>query len=299
AALVPMHLALSGAVSNDPLLICLCTWTLAWLALSVREGWTLARALAVGVLVGLALLTKTTALALLPAVLIAVIVRRPNAKAVLVATAAILVLALPWMIRNQSLYGDPFAIKEFNRAFTQSAQKEYMVTQVIPRAQPDADPEMAYWKDWVGFWSARSFVGVFGYMDIWMTQNGRLSGKLDDNRLYWVAFLVLGGALAAGLRGFGDPKARGGLAVFTVFGLVILALFIQFNRQYFQAQGRYVYPALAVWATGIGLGLSAWKKRPMAGVALLVLLLVGIDAFALSRLDNEFALRIEAGRQAQ
>ncbi|RYG38609.1 DUF2142 domain-containing protein [bacterium] len=298
AALIPMHLALSGAVSNDPLLIALCTWTLAILALSVREGWTAARALTVGLLVGLALLTKTTALALLPALLVAVIVRRPNGKAVLAAAVPILILSLPWFARNQSLYGDPFAIGAFNKAFVGSAQKEMMVGQVIPSAQPFADPEIAYWKDWVGFWTARSFVGVFGYMDIWLTQSGRLSAKFDENRIYWVVLGVIAVGLLVGLRGFGDSKSRGVLAIYAIFGLVILALFVQFNRQYFQAQGRYIYPALAVWATGIGLGLSAWKKRPMVGVALLVLLLGGIDALALSRLDNEFALRIEAGRQS-
>ncbi|CAN5374566.1 hypothetical protein BH11ARM2_BH11ARM2_20170 [soil metagenome] len=298
AALVPMNLALSGAVSNDPMLIALCTWALALMVLGVREGWTPARTIGVGVLTGLALLTKTTALALLPALLVASLIRRPNLKAVAMVAIPLLILSVPWFARNQSLYGDPFAIRAFNNAFTQSAQKEMMVSQVIPHAQPGMNPEMAYWKDWVGFWTARSFVGVFGYMDVWMTQTGRLSGSLDQNRLYWVVLTVFGIGLLLGLRGFSEAKARGAMVVLAVFGLMVVGLFLRFNQQYFQAQGRYLYPALSVWATGIGLGLSSWKKRPLVGVALLVLLLGGADALALSRLDSEFALRIQAG-QAQ
>lgn len=298
AALIPMNLALNGAVSNDPLLITLCAWALAFLALGVREGWTPARALGVGLLTGFALLTKTTALALLPAILAAALIRRPDAKSVAMVTVPLLLLSVPWFLRNQSLYGDPFAIGAFNKAFVGSAQKATMVGQVIPIAQPGVDPETAYWKDWVGFWTARSFVGVFGYMDVWLTQSGRLSATFDQNRLYWVVLAVLGVGLLLGLRGFADAKERGPLIVFAIFGAVVVVLFLRFNQQYFQAQARYVYPALAVWATGIGIGLSSWKKRPLAGLVLLILLLGSVDAFALTRLEPQFAMRIQAG-QAQ
>ena len=60
AALLPMNCALSGSLSNDPLLYCLVTWTLAFCAKGIREGWDLKLAIATGVATGLAIITKTT-----------------------------------------------------------------------------------------------------------------------------------------------------------------------------------------------------------------------------------------------
>ena len=40
-----------------------------------------------------------------------------------------------------------------------------------------------------------------------------------------------------------------------VFFLIVLALFVRFNAQYFQAQARYLFPAIGVVAVGVGIGL--------------------------------------------
>ena len=59
-ALVPMHLALTAAVNNDTLAELLLMLLLWQCALTVREGADARRTVCIGVLLGLALLTKTT-----------------------------------------------------------------------------------------------------------------------------------------------------------------------------------------------------------------------------------------------
>jgi len=307
AALLPMNVALSGAISNDPLLIALSTWALAWMARAIREGWTMRSAAIVAVLIGLAMLTKTTALALLPAALVAVLApqrQRPKWAHVGAAAGIVLALALPWWIRNQGLYGDPFAIRAFTDAFGGSAQKSMLVEQVIPQTNPGADPNQAYWLNWVLFWTARSFVGVFGYMDIWLTPSGLQDPSSDANRLYFIAFLFIGIAFIGyliSLRANGESEGSGAKGVHLlgwVFFAVVTLLFLRFNNQYFQAQARYLLPALAPISAGFGLGLATlFTKRPLFAAVLPVLMFGGIDLFAWSRLESQFESRIELAKQ--
>jgi len=132
-AMLPMNCALSGAISNDPLLFMICTWTLAVCANALRQGWNLRLAIAAGTLVGLGILTKTTAVALLPILLLAVALpqkQRPTWGMFAVAAVILAILAVPWLVRNQQEYGDPLALKVFNSAFGGSRQKADAVAQV-------------------------------------------------------------------------------------------------------------------------------------------------------------------------
>ncbi len=301
AALLPMNLALSGALSNDPLLFALCTWTLVGLAHGSRNGWNIKRAVTVGVLIGLACLTKTTALALLPVAFLALVLpgeHRPGIREAGIALVLPILIAGGWWLRNLNLYGDPFAIRAFSEAFQGSAQKEMFVTQIIPSQSPEANPELEYWTRWVGWWTVRSFYGVFGYMDIWMTQSGRQSPDFEQNRLYWVLILVGTVGLAGGLFQAARDKENRKPSVFLVaFAALIGLLFLRFNNQYFQAQARYLLPALAPIAIWIGSGYSAiMKSRANLAVVVVAVPLLLANAFAISRLPGEFSARIEAGR---
>jgi 4-amino-4-deoxy-L-arabinose transferase-like glycosyltransferase len=295
AALLPMHAALSGAISNDPLLICLCTWTLAVTALATRTGWTTKRAVAVGLLAGFALLTKTTAVALLPALLLAAFIAKPKAKYVLTTLGLVLLLAGPWWVRNQMLYGDPLAIGAFNEAFVGSPTRAFFIEQVIPQVSPDKSPALSYWTDWVGFWTARSFLGVFGYMDIWLTQSGGASGKLDENRLYWVAIAVFLVGFVGWVVSWRDShleRARKVRFVNLLFFVLVVAFFLRFNVQYFQAQARYIFPAIGPIACGLAIGYHELaKKRRLVPLACIATFLLVVNVFALVRLGPQFEAR--------
>lgn len=289
AALLPMHAGLSGAVSNDPFLIALCTWTLALLAKGLRFGWSLGLGIAIGVLAGLAMLTKTTAVGLVPVLLYAAFAKqpsRPKASTLAITAIVLLAIAAPWWLRNQRLYGDPLAIRAFGEAFTGSAQASTFI---------NSFGAPAYWVEWVGWWTARSLIGVFGYMDIWLTNTGSRTGQ---GGLYLLGLLLVVAGLIGWLMSLGraDADDRRVHLLNGVFLVVIVALFLRFNTQYFQAQARYLLPAIGPISVGVGIGLTRLLPRPAYALAAIALILGIADLFALSRLPTEFARRTAYGQ---
>lgn len=295
AALLPMNLALSGAISNDPMLYALCTWTVALTAKGIRDKFNLKLAAAIGLLMGLAFLTKTTAVALIPAVGVGFAMARPTKQEILrfggLAALVALAFGVPWWLRNVSAYGDPLAISAFNAAFTGSPQAADFLK--VPGGGP-AD----YWitgsvtGTGVAWWTLRSFFGVFGYMDIFVFK-----------ALYGFLSVVLAGLVAirlASLRKPSEPAERPVQVMGFLFFFVVLALFMRFNSQYFQGQARYLFPALAPIAATIGLAVSSLRRGPaskttasseLAPSLVLAIVLLGLNAYALSQLPREFGLR--------
>lgn len=289
AALLPMNCALSGAISNDPLLICLCTWTLAICAKCLTQGWTVRLGILVGVFTGLAILTKTTAIALLPILLFVCFVKqtsRPSAKIIAAAAVSLLVLILPWFLRNQSLYGDPLAMGAFKQAFTGSPQAQGFI---------ELYGTVGYWLSWVGWWTARSFFGVFGYMDIWLNSTGSPYGG-DPNTLYriLIAATVLAGlAWLAGWKKEAVTNFKSVQWMLLIFAVLIKLSFLSFNMQYFQGQGRYLYPALGSIAAAIAVGTACWlKERTNVALSVYAFLLLATNIYALSILPAQFAARM-------
>lgn len=307
-ALLPMNVALSGAISNDPLLYALCTWALALAALGIREGWTWKRALGVGLLAGLAMLTKTTGIALLPVLLLAVLLpqkARPALKMAAAAAAVSLLVVAPWWARNQSLYGDPFAIKAFNEAFTGNPTRQGFLEAFQQIGMSPSEASRTYWIEGVGGWTAKSFVGVFGYMDIYLNETGRpdtfpaaVSRRPPTKSvLYRVTLAVLALVLLAGVLALKQAESREEKSVHILNAallIVIVLLFISFNMRYFQGQARYLFPALGPIGVALGLGLLQISRN--RATPLLVAWVVGwgaLSGFALSKLPSEFEKRTE------
>lgn len=295
AALLPMNVALSGAVSNDPLLFALCSWTLAFAARGIVEGWSAKIALGCGVLMGLAFLTKTTAVALWPAVAFGYYLslgrtkevspsKQGSASAIVGVLLLVLplVIALPWWLRNQSLYGDPLAMKAFTEAFTGSPQAAVFI---------QAGGPIDYWitgsqtGTGVAWWTLRSFFGVFGYMDIFLPKPVYVGLLIGLMALLMARFTVARKLVADETR---PVRAMG-----TLFFFLVLALFLRFNAQYFQGQARYLFPALAPIAATIGLAIAGLnKKNPIAGAYGLAAVLLALNLYVLSTLPGEFERRV-------
>jgi hypothetical protein len=82
-----------------------------------------------------------------------------------------------------------------------------------------------------------------------------------------------------------------------VFLVVMIVLFIQFNRGFFQAQARYIMPAIGPIGCLLGLGV-AWlceKGRTFVPLALWMLFLLVPFSQAAQSLAPEFKLRVEKG----
>ncbi len=292
-----MNVALSGAISNDPLLFALVSWTMAIVAKALRDGWSAKLAILAGAFTGMAVLTKTTGLAVAPVLLLAIFLpqlKRPTPLQIGLAFAALALFAGPWMVRNQLVYHDPLAAGVFEKAFVDNPHKSDML-QVA--ATDPGNPEVNYWTNWVGWWTARSFIGTFGYMDIWLNETGHpntIPGRAP-NTLYRVALAALALLALGWARTLGQPWEKEGRSVTIINAtllVVVFILFLRFNNQIFQGQGRYVYPAIASIAVGLGAGIVVWfKKVPVVGIALVAVSLLALDVYAGSRLPDEFAKR--------
>jgi hypothetical protein len=160
AALLPMHLHVCASVGNDALAGLMCAVTIAWLVRNcspsdrLRDVGNDAKDAAVaGVLTGLALLSKSSCLFLLPMVAVFYFLRgrtaseqlavsseqsthhiphalRPTPYALRlsgVAVIAALLVVSPWWIRNQILYGDPLAAKAFLKGFDNPGPDYFLV----------------------------------------------------------------------------------------------------------------------------------------------------------------------------
>lgn len=291
--LMPMVVALHSAASNDPLLYCLCTWTIALLALVLRTGWVPKTCLWIGVLTGLAFLTKTTSLALVPVIGFALAAsvreetRKPNLAAIGMVCGVPLLIAGGWWVRNMSLYGDPFAMTAFKAAFTGSPQAQNFI---------DAFGAKEYWLNWVLWWTARSFIGTFGYSDIFMFESlGAAKSVQTTLSLSFVLIvLALMGSLAMGQLKDDKPGKRFAW-VGVIFGATVIAFFVSFNKQYFQGQARYLYPAIAPisWLLSGGVCLLLGKNR-LWSWAVVCVALGALDLVALNEVVAGFALRVTA-----
>lgn len=273
AALLPMNIALTSAITNDPLLYCLCTWAIVGCAMVIREPDNRAGYLVFGISSGLAMYTKTSALMLVPIGAVAGFLAGGERRILrgLLMGAAPIIIAAPWLARNTSLYGDPFAQKAFMEAFVGSPQASLFISDL---------GASTYWFNWVGWTTARSLVGIFGYMDIYILEG---PGMKTSDVIYRFALALMIGLAAAGI--FRAVKTQDKVSksihfLHFVAGAVIFVLLLRFNAQYYQAQARYLLPALSSIATVIALGTVHLLKERKSMAWVLIVIVFGCLTFA-------------------
>lgn len=240
--LLPMFAFRAGHVSNDALVACLAaaaTWGMVRL---VREPFSWRVAWLTSAAVGLAYMTKISAIALVPPFALALVLASPAAgwrdRAIRLSALALAgAIVAPWSIRNVVLYGDPFASEAMRVAVAhlitdRSLFSAYFVGD-FPRAL------------------AKSFVGVFGWATLVMPRGIYLA--------YWSLFAIAGMALAVGVaRRLLDRRL---VAVLVLAGLAALAIVVRINLQFTQPQGRYLLPGLPAFAVLLALGLHVVRSR--------------------------------------
>jgi O-antigen/teichoic acid export membrane protein len=162
-----------------------------------------------------------------------------------------------------------------------------MVAQM--REQNGLSPEGAstdYWVNWFGWWTARSYVGVFSQMDIFFS-----------DLVYRVLLSVAGFLGLTGWFSWWKPRdetesgsRRVGLLLLVFFSLVFLQ-FLQFNLTYFQAQARYLYPAVVAVSIPLALGIRRLAgERAFVAYGLLAAMFFG-NLLSLSYIRSEFERR--------
>lgn len=333
-ALWPGRTMIVSALTNDALADSLCLLTF-YLCLEVlAEGATPRRALLVGVAWALALMTKSTSLALGPIVVLAMVMRavgdEPEDQTaalkralgwLLWAAVPVVVLAGWWFVRNEMLYGDPLAAKVFQELFSKD------------RATPDYFFKLGL--SGGGYFSlvvvntALSFWGVFGQANVYQPQWYYVAGFA-----VWLAVLVglvaqkvrdrlpssrgagvspAGPLSATGTKKHGQQADRGaqkrankttpegegaagaehidwrrqGWTLAWVLLVLVVAFFLRFNTEFYQAQARYLFAASGPIVLLLTLGLWDLDRRRyglwaiVAALAvMLVMSLVSVFDFA-------------------
>lgn len=211
-ALWPARTLVLSAITNDGMAELLSLLTFYFCIVILQQGLTTRRAAWLGLAFGLALMAKSSTMALGPVALLAVVMagsqttwyeRHPAARArrdeqdapadsesaatrktllaLLAMAAVVLAVAGWWFVRNQILYGDPMAAEAFNRLFkVDRATPEYFLRLGLSGG--------AYFM-LVVMNTALSFWGVYGQANVW-----------SPAWYYWLGFGLWALALAGLVR---------------------------------------------------------------------------------------------------
>jgi 4-amino-4-deoxy-L-arabinose transferase-like glycosyltransferase len=297
-AFLPMHLSLASSIGNDVLTEIFFAAALLTIVHYLRAAhlhrtqaaehppspWAM---VSVGLFTGLGLLTKSLAVLLFPAawVTAALAARGPESydfrrflRDLAVATGVALLIAGWWLARNQVLYGDPLAQKAFLGAF----QDRPSPADILSLGRVG----LAGYVGIVFAWTSASATGVFG--------------PVYANRFAffpsWV-YITTGVVAITGILGFFlrylqsaklSAWQRQAWWLCGLLAVLLLASFVRFNLSFFQAQARYLFPALPPAALAFALGLeqlSPGRARPWvllaAAVLLAALSIVGLPLWIL------------------
>lgn len=254
-AFLPMHIAMLAAVNNDSLaelLIAIMLWQCLRLLLRPAPG-TLWPWLWLGIVTGLGLITKSTVYAMLPLLGVTLLLAwrdsyrhdptwRRAASLTFAVTVPLLLLALPWWVRNLAVYGGADFLglnRHEDIVFGQLRTSEFLAQE-----------------GWVSLgtrfvtWTFRSFWGQFGWMSV-----------LLDERIY-TALLIL--SLAAGVGAcwalwhtWRSGAGRRALLILALATLGAAGGYLWYNLGFVQHQGRYLFSALLPAALGLSAGLAA------------------------------------------
>ncbi len=243
----PMFLFISGAVNNDNLVILLASlvlWQLVTLVAAYARRSTdppLRHAVSLGLLAGLAALTKVSGLGLVGLTGLTLLVwgiRRRSWRVTLLYNALVGIIAAAvagwWYWRNVTLYGD-------------WSGTENMIAMMGARPIAPTWPQLA--SEIPGLF--RSFWGLFGYFSVPM-----------PDLIYWLLnlLLVIGavGWLLILLQKTRGEKIPPGLwqtwPILLGWIAIMLVGFVQWTIRTPATQGRLIFPTLAavapLWATG-------------------------------------------------
>lgn len=253
----PSFLFASALVSNDTALAALSSLTLlAWVKLIKREiAFNLRSAAMLGVLISLATLTKTTALALAPLTLILfafLVWERRDYRLLLRTICAFLVAFLLltgwWFVRNQMLYGDPLAA----RLVATSA--------LFPRA---GDLTMAEFfqislpQFWTTFWGGPT--------------------PSDFSQVILVALALFTALAVVGTVLYTtrlmQTQSRIAFCFLLTWLVILLIGLIQFIRTTQGGdQGRYLFPAISVFGLLFVLGLNQITRHKLPQLNILLII---------------------------
>ncbi len=260
-AFTPMFVFISSAVNNDALIIPLgITGLLMMIRVILTPDATQARFILLGLVLGLAALTKASGLALLPLAFGTTVwtcwhlPERTSAqkgslvlKRTLAWVLPFLLIAGWWYARNLRLYGDLLGLNAFLAVVGQRGRLVSLT---------------ALWQERTSFLT--SYWGNFGWLNVLMPE----VVYITLNTLAAVAGLGLLWRLALWLREekplwkrlwpFDWEPLTAARTMAWAWPAAVFVALIRWTRMTMASQGRLVFPALPLWSLGLVWGLLTW-----------------------------------------
>ena len=299
AALLPMRQAITSAVGNDVLIELLFSATLLVIARGFHGGFTAARAITLGACIGMALATKATGILLMPVLLVSLLLFRKEGeswKNVLRGAGWVLFVAvlLPagWYARNWRLYGEVTPVKSFMREFEQTktadefiGKRGFLADAWSGEMRPADNITRAQYLGLLANWTFRSFWAA--YTPPGMAAEQGIPFFLPP-AFYLAGTLILAPsiigicALLINRRSLLTRSQNHVLLLCAITLLLVVGSFVAFTWTFFQAQGRYLYPAMLPISLLFAAGLRAVvseRYRDTACLACLSLMMLLCLAF--------------------
>jgi len=258
-AFLPGFVGTTSAVNNDALanLLCAALWLPLVAARPRRRPWVL------GVVLGSACLAKLTVLPLVPMIAVVPLLRGEPPRAVLrdvvIGGGLAALFVAPWMLRNVSLYGEPFGTSLALLTF------DWLAVRLPPEAVAAGsapEPLRAFLQFWGRF-------GIFG----------NVSWRGVPAVMIPLALLGITGWLR---RNASPGDALTKLAIAFLLAVVLVAgVLISYSLRYYAGwQGRYLYPALLPASALLACGWARWivPRRPWMAAGALFAILAAVDA---------------------
>lgn len=273
AALSPLHQGVGASVNNDALAGLWAASLFYLVALAWLDAPSKRVVLTTGVVAGLGVLTKLTALPLGVWAFVCVgLALKKHARpfaALWPALGLALLLVAPMMIRNQILYGDPLAYRLFSHAATDVSPGIALFSQVIGADGYARGMALQIIGTAFGFWGgSSSFAHVVGTFS---PSGPRFPSPLWALPLLLAVGVPLGGALSAwrARTPTEDDGANGrSLSGCWAAGAMLVGLlWLNFALAHVAGgQARYLHPALLPVTLLVGGGLSRSRAGTFAAM---------------------------------
>ncbi len=286
-AFLPQFIFISSAASNDSAAAAWCTVVL-WITVRVmRQGFSARRVIVLGLALGLAALSKMSALGLWPIALLAVAVfqteRQPKFSVrvgwAAVALSIALVLTGPWFVRSAVVFGD--ALGTSTHLAMPWARKELLP---LSTALSQVPGTLNSW--WLAFGWGNIIAPAWIYL------------ALDLSMLVGLA--------GAGYRLIANRDRRSerwGLLILLAWLVVIVVAFVHWIQLLDAALGRLLFPAISAAAILIVVGwyafLRRWTALPIMGMLALSIVALPLwltPAYARPALLSQADLAQQPGR---
>ncbi len=240
----PMFLFITGSVNNDALVIMLCALVVWVVTIDVARKPSVWQWVLLGVLMGLASLSKASALGLGALVAILIVYRAWRERSWRDLIVSGLLVGVPliliggwWYVRNWRLYGDPVGLN----AFVAIVGGRY--------PKPTLIQLLGEWKGFV-----MSYWGFFGGVNV-----------PAPDWVYWVLSAIgLAGLLAAPIYVWRRSHASRlsltewvQMAMVAVWPLVVLVSLVRWTLMTIASQGRLMFSALTCLSILMAMGLAA------------------------------------------